>query len=189
MLRLWFLEACVMKMEAVQTMRSQNVSGVALGLLRNRGSKRWSGGDPFSVRRWIEKQLADVGGHAKEMSGIELHREIEAGIPGSAIPILLTALDITKEEFSGILGRTRKTLNELLQRERLSRADSDLLYRVSRALVHAISVFEDAGHAVQWLKDPNEALGGARPISLLATVEGDEVIHAELGAIEHGLPV
>jgi|GEM_PF-690386 len=187
MLQLRHLED-VMKMAAVQIMDPPNVSGVALGLLRNRGSKRWSGGDPFAVRRWIERQLADVGG-AKEMSGIELHREIEAGIPGRAIPTLLTALDVTKEEFSDILGRTRKTLNELLQRQRLSRADSDLLYRVSRALVHAVSVFEDTGYAVQWLKEPNEALGGARPLNLLATIEGDEVVHAELGTIEHGLPV
>jgi uncharacterized protein (DUF2384 family) len=50
-------------------------------------------------------------------------------------------------------------------------------------------VFEDAGYAVRWLKEPNEALEGARPLGLLATVEGDEVVHAELGAIEHGLPV
>jgi hypothetical protein len=27
--------------------------------------------------------------------------------------------------------------------------------------VHAVSVFENAGYAVQWLKEPNEALGGA----------------------------
>src|SRR5882757_4895230 len=50
----------MMKMAAVQTMDPPNVSGVALGLLRNRGSKRWSGGDPFAVRKWIERQLADV---------------------------------------------------------------------------------------------------------------------------------
>ncbi len=178
-----------MTMEVVRILTPQNVSGIALGLLRNRGSKRWSGGDPFAVQRWIEKQLADVGDSATEMSGIELHREIEAGISGRAIPTLLTALAMTKEEFSVLLGRTRKTLNELLQRERLSRADGDLLYRVSRALVHAVSVFDDAGYAVEWLKAPNEALGGSRPLDLLATIEGDEVVHAELGAIEHGLPV
>jgi putative toxin-antitoxin system antitoxin component (TIGR02293 family) len=178
-----------MRMEAARTIDPQDVSGVALDLLRNRGSKRWRGGDPTAVRRWIEKQLADVGAGGQELSGIELHREIEAGIPGRAIPTLLTALDMTKEELSDILGRTRKTLNELLQRERLSRADSDLLYRVARALVHAVSVLEDTGYAVQWLKEPNEALGGAQPLSLLATVEGDEVVHAELGAIEYGLPV
>src|SRR6267154_5590034 len=72
----------LMEMAAARTMDPQSVSGVALGLLRNRGSKRWSG-DPSAVRRWIERQLADVGGGVMEMSGIELHREIEAGIPGS----------------------------------------------------------------------------------------------------------
>jgi uncharacterized protein (DUF2384 family) len=55
--------------------------------------------------------------------------------------------------------------------------------------VHSVSVFEDAGYAVQWLKEPNEALGGATPLTLLATVEGDEVVHTELGAVEHGMPV
>ncbi len=96
---------------------------------------------------------------------------------------------MTREDFSDLLGRARKTLGDLVQRQHLSRADSDLLYRIARAIVHAVSVFEDAAYAVQWLKEPNEALGGAAPLSLLATVEGDEVVHAELGAVEHGMPV
>jgi len=179
-----------MDMEAVQIIEPENVSGVALDLLRDHNSKRWVASKPSVVRGWIEKRLGGGAQHgSKEMSGIELHREIEAGLSGQAIPTLLTALDITREDFSELLGRTRKTLNELLQRDRLSRTDSDLLYRLSRALVHAISVFEDADYAVRWLKEPNEALGGAQPLNLLATVEGDEVVHAELGAIEHGLPV
>ena len=44
-----------------------------------------------------------------------------------------------------------------------SRADSDLLYRIARVVVHAVSVFEDAAYALQWLKQPNEALGGEAP--------------------------
>jgi uncharacterized protein (DUF2384 family) len=54
--------------------------------------------------------------------------------------------------------------------------------------VYAVSAFGEADYAVQWLKEPNEALGGAVPLKLLATVEGDEIVRAELGAIEHGLP-
>lgn len=167
----------------------QDVNSVALELLCNLGARRWDAADASLVREWIERRLGDAGRKPKEMSGIELHREIEAGIPGKSIPILLAVLEMTKEDFSAFLGRARKTLNELAGRKRLSRTDSDLLYRLSRALVHAASVFEDAGYAVRWLKDSNEALGGMRPLSLLATVEGDELVHAELGAIEHGLPV
>jgi len=95
----------------------------------------------------------------------------------------------TREDFSTLLGRARKTLNELEQRAHLSRSDSDLLYRIARTIVYAVSVFGETDYAVRWLKDPNEALGGAVPLKLLATVEGDEIVRNELGAVEHGLPV
>ena len=165
---------------------SHNINAVALDLLRRRTIAHRGTGDPALMREWIEKRLA-AGGRA--LSGIEMHREIEAGIPGRGIPTLLIVLGITREDFSDLLGRARKTLNELVQREHLSRADSDFLYRIARALVHAVSVFGDADYAVHWLKERNEALGGTCPLNLLATVEGDEVVHAEIGAVEHGLPV
>jgi putative toxin-antitoxin system antitoxin component (TIGR02293 family) len=157
---------------------ASHLNEVALDLLRARGVSR--------PQEWIEKHLARGG---PGMSGIELHRQIETGVPGKAIPNLLMVLDFTREDFSDLLGRARKTLNELERRTHLSRADSDLLYRIARALVYAVSVFGETGYAVQWLKEPNEALGGEVPLKLLATVEGDEVVRTELGAIEHGLPV
>lgn len=156
---------------------ASHLNEVALDLLRSRGVSQ--------PREWIEKKL-ERGGPG--MSGIELHRQIESGVPGKAIPNLLMVLDFTREDFSTLLGRARKTLNELEQRTHLSRSDSDLLYRIARALVYAVSVFGETGYAVQWLKEPNEALGGAIPLQLLATVEGDEIVRTELGAIEHGLP-
>lgn len=165
---------------------ASHINAVALDLLHNRPAKGRKARDTGAMRDWIEKRLKSSG---REMSGIELHREIEAGVPGQAIPNLLFALDMSREDFSEVLGRARKTLNELVQRDHLSRADSDFLYRIARAIVRAVSVFGETDYAVQWLKEPNEALGGEAPLSLVATVEGDEVLHAELGAVEHGLPV
>ncbi len=163
---------------AASKFSTSHLNEVALDLLRARGVPQ--------PREWIEKKL-ERGGPG--MSGIELHRQIETGVPGKAIPNLLLVLDFTREDFSDLLGRARKTLNELEQRAHLSRNDSDLLYRISRALVYAVNVFGETGYAVQWLKEPSEALGGAVPLKLLATVEGDEIVRTELGAIEHGLPV
>ena len=171
---------------AIRTTDSHHINAVALDLLRRPSLSRRGSADPAVMREWIEKRLASGSG---TISGIELHREIEAGIPGKSIATLIVVLDMTREDFSDLLGRARKTLGDLVQREHLSRVDSDSLYRIARAIVHAVSVFEDAGYAVQWLKDPSEALGGATPLSLLATVEGDELVHAELGAVEHGMPV
>jgi putative toxin-antitoxin system antitoxin component (TIGR02293 family) len=163
--------------DTARKLSSSHLNEVALDLLRTRSLSQ--------PREWIEKKLARGG---PGMSGIELHREIETGVPGKAIPNLLLVLDFTREDFSALLGRARKTLNELEQRAHLSRADSDLLYRIARALVFAVSVFGEGDYAVQWLKEPNEALGGAVPLKLLATVEGDEIVRTELGAVEHGLP-
>jgi putative toxin-antitoxin system antitoxin component (TIGR02293 family) len=171
---------------AIRTTDSHHISAVALDLLRRPSPSGRAAANPAVMREWIEKRLASGSG---TISGIELHREIEAGVPGKSIPTLIVVLDMTREDFSDLLGRARKTLGDLVQREHLSRVDSDLLYRIARAIVHAVSVFEDAGYAVQWLKEPNEALGGTTPLSLLATVEGDEVVHSELGAVEHGMPV
>lgn len=162
---------------AAGKLSASHLNEVALDLLRARGMP--------APGEWIEKKLARGG---PGLSGIELHRQIESGVPGKAIPNLLMVLDFTREDFSELLGRARKTLNELEQRAHLSRADSDLLYRIARALVYAVSVFGESGYAVQWLKEPNEALGGSVPLKLLATVAGDEIVRAELGAVEHGLP-
>src|SRR4051812_19832825 len=109
---------------------ASHLNEVALDLLRTRGVSQ--------PREWIEKKLARGG---PGMSGIDLHRQIEIGVPGKAIPNLLMVLDFTREDFSDLLGRARKTLNELEQRAHLSKADSDLLYRIARALVYAVSAF------------------------------------------------
>lgn len=164
-------------MAAAAKRTASRINELALDLLRARSVSQ--------PREWIEKHLERRG---PGMSGIELHRQIEQGVPGQAIPTLLMALDFTREDFSELLGRARKTLSELEQRDHLSRADSDLLYRIARALIYAVSALGASDYAVQWLKEPNEALGGAVPLKLLATVEGDEIVRAELGAIEHGLP-
>ena len=161
-----------------RNLAAHSINQVALELLRRSNAA--------SPGEWIEKRLAkSVAG----IGGLELHRQIEAGVPGQAIPNLLMVLDFNREDFSELLGRARKTLNELERRDHLSRADSDLLYRIARAVVLAVSVFGETHYAIEWLKGPNEALGGAPPLALVATVEGDEVVRAELGAIEHGLPV
>ena len=157
---------------------SEDINQVALDLLRQRKVS--------APREWIEKCLAK---NHEGIGGIELHREIEAGVPGQAIPNLLMVLDFNREDFSELMGRARKTLNELERRDHLSRADSDLLYRIARAVVLAVSVFGETDYAVTWLREPNQALGGVPPLSLVATAEGDDVLRAELGAIEHGLPV
>jgi putative toxin-antitoxin system antitoxin component (TIGR02293 family) len=47
--------------------------------------------------------------------------------------------------------------------------ESDILYRVARVVVFAVSIFGDIEKARVWLKWPNCGLGGEIPLNLLST--------------------
>jgi putative toxin-antitoxin system antitoxin component (TIGR02293 family) len=58
--------------------------------------------------------------------------------------------------------------------------------RLARVLTRAIDVFESQDAAKQWLQESSTALGERKPIDLLATDIGTEVVLNELGKIDHG---
>lgn len=51
----------------------------------------------------------------------------------------------------------------------------------------ALKVFEDEEAATDWLRRPNPALDGARPIQIAETAEGEERVKIVLGRIESGV--
>ncbi len=59
--------------------------------------------------------------------------------------------------------------------------------RVQRVVRHALDVFEDEAAASGWLHDPNPALEDRTPIEVAQTEEGEGLVHAVLGRIEHGV--
>src|SRR5271163_23288 len=105
---------------AIVTTDAHHISAVALDLLRRPSPSGPASANPAVMREWIEKRLASG---SDTISGIELHREIEAGIPGKSIPTLIVVLEMTREDFSDLIGRARKTLGDLVQRDHLSRMD------------------------------------------------------------------
>jgi putative toxin-antitoxin system antitoxin component (TIGR02293 family) len=58
--------------------------------------------------------------------------------------------------------------------------------RLARVLVRATEVLESQDAARQWIQDPSAALGERKPIDLLATDIGTEIVLNELGKIDHG---
>lgn len=65
-----------------------------------------------------------------------------------------------------------------------ARAQSDRLARVVASAEEAIG---DGAKAARWLRKPNRALQGRRPLDLLASDVGARLVEQELGRIEHGL--
>jgi putative toxin-antitoxin system antitoxin component (TIGR02293 family) len=121
--------------------------------------------------------------HAPQ-SLIPLLRE---GIPFEALENLLRIFALSRDEIMRILALPPRTLARRRQQQRLSSAESDRLFRLTRILVHAAEVLGDRDKVVIWLRRPNRALDGATPLSLLDTDIGATEVDHVLGRIEHGV--
>jgi putative toxin-antitoxin system antitoxin component (TIGR02293 family) len=121
---------------------------------------------------------------ANELELADMARE---GLPSATLSRLSGFLGWTQAALIEQLGIAPRTAaRRLTRREPLSTAESERVLRLARVLTRAIDVFESQDAAKQWLQEPSTALGERKPIDLLATDIGTEVVLNELGKIDHG---
>ena len=85
------------------------------------------------------------------------------------------------------LGISTTTLHRRGAARRLAPRESEKLVRTARVLARAILAFGDTELARGWLSDESPALGGRKPVDLLDTSTGVELLLTELGRIEYGV--
>jgi putative toxin-antitoxin system antitoxin component (TIGR02293 family) len=112
---------------------------------------------------------------------------IRQGIPATAVDALTKALRVSQAELAAALGIPERTLARRKKDGTLNSEETAKLVRLARVVGRAEEVFEDLNCAIDWLKFPNAALGGATPLSLLDTDVGAESVLDTLGRIEHGV--
>jgi putative toxin-antitoxin system antitoxin component (TIGR02293 family) len=65
--------------------------------------------------------------------------------------------------------------------------ETPVALRSERIMARAMEVLEDRSKALHWMNEPNVALGGKVPLTLLKTAAGEHEVEALLGRIEHGV--
>jgi putative toxin-antitoxin system antitoxin component (TIGR02293 family) len=115
----------------------------------------------------------------------ELVRE---GLPVKALLLLAERLDIRQAEISEKIGIPRRTLTRRLQQHsRLTAAESDRAVRMAQVYSTAAETLGDEQKAAAWLKTPNRALRGGRPLDQLDTDPGVREVEDVLGRIAYGV--
>ena len=123
---------------------------------------------------------------------LDAHRLIAAGLPGEALSHLesrLTVLDTIA--FEKAIGMSLRTL----QRRRadpgqpLSVDQGWRVWKFAEILARASEVMGSQRDAEEWLNEPAIGLNGYRPLDLLATSAGADLVEAFLGQIEYGVYV
>ena len=121
----------------------------------------------------------------KNGSLAELVRE---GLPVKALFLLAERLDLRQAEISEKIGIPHRTLTRrLAQRSRLTAAESDRAVRLAQVFATTAETLGSEEKASQWLKTPNRALRGGRPLDQLDTDPGVREVEDVLGRISYGV--
>ncbi len=120
-------------------------------------------------------------------SALDWVEVVRRGLPAATVDALTASLGVTQSALAHMLGISERTLVRRKREGTLNSEESDKLVRLARVVARAEEVFEDFEAALDWLKSPNAALGGATPFSLLDTDLGAESVFDTLGRIEHGV--
>jgi len=115
----------------------------------------------------------------------ELVRE---GLPAEALSWLAKRLDLRQAEISAKIGIPQRTLTRRLQRHaRLTAAESDRTVRLAQVCANAVDTLGSEEKAALWLKTPNRALGGMRPLDQVDTDPGVRELEDVLGRVAYGV--
>ena len=113
---------------------------------------------------------------------------VREGLPVKALLLLAERLDIRQAEISEKIGIPKRTLTRrLTQHSRLTAAESDRAVRLAQVYANASETLGYGDKAAAWLKTPNRALRGGRPLDQLDTDPGVREVEDVLGRIAYGV--
>ena len=120
------------------------------------------------------------------------HALIVAGLPGAALLALIDNVELMRDEDSlekavGISLRTVQRKRADTSDKRLSLEQGGRTWKFAQILARATGVFGTQADAEDWLSRPAMALDQQRPIDLLATPAGVEIVETFLEQLEFGV--
>jgi len=127
------------------------------------------------------QKAAEPGDH---LAVVELVRE---GLPIDLVEAAAGQLGISLQDLTGMGVLAARTLSHSRKQGRLSPQQSDRVSRFFRVFQHGIDTFGGSDRARRWFERPTRPLGGSRPIDLLDTDEGAQLVEDLLTRIDHGL--
>ena len=115
-------------------------------------------------------------------------RDIRSGYSTGRIDTIKKVLNLDSETVARISGINIRTIARRRKEGSLRPDESDRVYRISRVLDLAQSVFGEKPEPLQnWFKTPKPALNGETPVNLLDTDPGLHQVRRLLNQIAYGI--
>jgi putative toxin-antitoxin system antitoxin component (TIGR02293 family) len=123
-------------------------------------------------------------GQGEDWQIIQLSRE---GITKSLLIRLASRINFSEKELANVLDLSERTLQRYTNDTKLSKIASEKTIELAGIYQHGEEVFESIDKFNIWMKTPHSMFQKQRPIDILDTHRGFQMIHDELGRIEHGV--
>ena len=122
---------------------------------------------------------------------LEAHEMLLRGLPSKALLHLVRSLVVLRwdEAFARALGMSHRTYQRHISvtSKPLNLEQTGRTWKLAEVLAKATAVFGSKESAEQWLKQPAVGLEQRRPIDLLATPAGVELVEDFLVRLEYGV--
>lgn len=112
---------------------------------------------------------------------------IRGGLPVELVDQVLETHKLEPQEVYRLVISERTLRRRWAKEGPLTAHESDRLARVLRIVSRAEAVLGDEAKAHRWLRRENRALDGRRPIDLLDTDAGTQLVERTLGRLQHGV--
>lgn len=146
----------------------------------------------LKLREAFERVLLSAGTEAGSdtvLGGLEVHQRLVEGLPGISLVLAGSLAHETFEDLTDFYGMTAKTLRVRLRQDHLALDESERVLRTTRVTLAASDLFGGFDAAREYLRTKNFSLGGARPIDLIQSAEGERIVLDEIHAHANSAPL
>lgn len=143
--------------------------------------------------QWRTRELLGgdaVVGTADPTDPFSAHEIIAQGLPNKAVDRLADKLTVMEDQsFEQAIGISTRTLQRWAKSpsQKLSQEQSGRVWKFAELLAKATSVLGSLAEAEQWFERPAIGLNQQRPIDLLSTPAGVNLVEDHLGRLAHGV--
>jgi putative toxin-antitoxin system antitoxin component (TIGR02293 family) len=120
-------------------------------------------------------------------SDLDLMEWGSEGVSVDALRHLSRYLELPLKEFAHLLPISERTIQRRSAKTHFDRSVSEHILQIAELAAHGADVFGSREKFLAWMREPNQALGGRKPCSLIDSRFRNDMIRAELQRLEHGV--
>lgn len=137
-----------------------------------------------TVAKWLELKSLSL---KKGNSSFAYLKVLKEGLHRNSVNSFIKYSSLSIKQVSKLIHVSERTLQRYSPDKTMDTNSSERLIELARLFHKGIIVFNDKEKFITWLDRPNKSLANSKPIDLIETSIGIDLVVEELLRIEHGV--